>query len=342
MRLERWLRDRLPGCAIPGFDSGEPMRVEQFPGGHSNLTYLVRFGGLELVVRRPPFGHVPPAAHDVAREYRWLSALHPVYPLAPRPYLLCEDLDVIGSAFYVMERRRGVVVRGDEPPPIKDNPSMRHRVGTALVDTLARLHRIELEQAGLAHLGKPSGFVGRQVRGWTERWERFRTVELPEMEDLGRWLHEKLPPDPERPGVVHGDFKLDNVMLDAESPDRVVAVFDWEMSALGEPLVDLGMLLAYWVPSAPPEQRDALSPVTDRPGWLTRDELVDRYAAQSGRRLEALPYFEIFAFFKIAVVIQQLYYRYVHGHASDERFASMGDRVLYLARSAARRIERAA
>ena len=180
------------------------------------------------------------------------------------------------------------------------------------------------------------------MRGWTERWERFRTVELPEMEDLGRWLHEKLPPDPERPGVVHGDFKLDNVMLDAESPDRVVAVFDWEMSALGEPLVDLGMLLAYWVPSAPPEQRDALSPVTDRPGWLTRDELVDRYAAQSGRRLEALPYFEIFAFFKIAVVIQQLYYRYVHGHAADERFASMGDRVLYLARSAARRIERAA
>jgi len=342
VRLERWLRDRLPGCAIPAFDSGEPMRVEQFPGGHSNLTYLVRFGGLELVVRRPPFGHVPPAAHDVAREYRWLSALHPVYPLAPRPYLLCEEFDVIGSAFYVMERRRGVVVRGDEPPPIKDNPSMRHRVGTALVDTLARLHRIELEQAGLAHLGKPSGFVGRQVRGWTERWERFRTVELPEMEDLGRWLHEKLPPDPERPGVVHGDFKLDNVMLDAESPDRVVAVFDWEMSALGEPLVDLGMLLAYWVPSAPPEQRDALSPVTDRPGWLTRDELVDRYAAQSGRRLEALPYFEIFAFFKIAVVIQQLYYRYVHGHAADERFASMGDRVLYLARSAARRIERAA
>jgi aminoglycoside phosphotransferase (APT) family kinase protein len=340
VRLEQWLRDRLASCDIPGLDLSERMHVEQFPGGHSNLTYLIRFGEVGLVVRRPPFGKVPPAAHDVAREFRWLSAIHPVFPLAPRPYLLCEDLDVIGSVFYVMERRHGLVVRHDEPPPIKDNPSMRHRVGAALVDTLACLHGLEIEEAGLAHLGKPSGFVGRQVRGWAERWERFKTSEVPEMEHLASWLREKLPPDPTRPGVVHGDFKLDNLMLDARSPDRVVAVFDWEMSALGEPLVDLGMLLAYWVPSAPPDQHDALSPVTDRPGWLTPDELVDRYAARSARSLDTLPYFEIFAFFKIAVVIQQIFYRYVHGHAVDERFAAMGDRVLYLARSAAGRIER--
>jgi len=340
VRLEQWLRERLPTCEIPGLNLGSRMQVEQFPGGHSNLTYLVRFGDVDLVVRRPPFGDVPPAAHDVAREYRWLSAVHPVFPLAPRAYLLCDDLDVIGSVFYVMERRRGVVVRTDEPPPIKDNPSMRRRVGTALVDTLASLHGIGIEEGGLAHLGKPAGFVARQVRGWTERWDRFKTSELPEMEQLASWLHERLPPDPERPGVVHGDFKLDNVMLDADRPDRVVAVFDWEMSALGEPLVDLGMLLAYWVPSMPFKHRDALSPVTDRPGWLTRDELVDRYATQSGRSLATLPYFEIFAFFKIAVVIQQIYYRYVHGHATDERFATMGERVEYLARSAAQRIER--
>jgi aminoglycoside phosphotransferase (APT) family kinase protein len=295
---------------------------------------------VELVVRRPPFGNVPPAAHDVAREYRWLSAIHPVFPLAPRAYLLCEDRDVVGSAFYVMERRHGVVVRGEEPLSIKDNPAMRHRVGTAVVDTLASLHCVDIEQPSLAHLGKPAGFVGRQVRGWTERWERFKTCELPEMEAIGRWLVERIPPDPERPGVVHGDFKLDNLLLDADHPDRVVAVFDWEMSALGEPLVDVGMLLAYWFPTAPYKHQDALSPVTDRPGWLGRDELVDRYAAQSGRALETLPYFEIFAFFKIAVVIQQIYYRYVHGHATDARFASMGDRVVYLAQSAARRIER--
>src|SRR5262245_45272318 len=147
VRLERWLRDQLPSCGIPGLDVAKPMDVAQFPGGHSNLTYLIRFGEVELVLRRPPFGNVPPAAHDVAREFRWLSAIHPVFPLAPRAYLLCEHRDVIGSAFYVMERRDGIVVRGEEPPSIRDNPAMRHRVGTALVDTLASLHRVDIEKA---------------------------------------------------------------------------------------------------------------------------------------------------------------------------------------------------
>jgi aminoglycoside phosphotransferase (APT) family kinase protein len=188
VRLEGWLRDRLSSSGIPGLDLAEPMHVAQFPGGHSNLTYLIRFGEVELVVRRPPFGNVPPAAHDVAREYRWLSAIHPVFPLAPRAYLLCEDRDVIGSAFYVMERRHGVVVRGEEPPSIRDNPAMRHRVGISLVDTLARLHAVDIEQAGLLHLGKPSGFVGRQVKGWAERWDRFKTSELPAMEAIVRCL----------------------------------------------------------------------------------------------------------------------------------------------------------
>jgi aminoglycoside phosphotransferase (APT) family kinase protein len=311
------------------------MRATQFPGGHSNLTYQVRFGALELVVRRPPFGPVAPTAHDMAREYRWLTAINPVFPLAPRVYALCEDPAVIGSIFYVMERRHGVVVRDQEPATVSAQPSLRHRVSVAVVDALADLHAIDIEASGLTHLGKPSGFVERQVRGWTERWNRSRTHDLPEMEAAARWLVEALPPNPARPSVVHGDFKLDNLMLDPEDPSRLVAVFDWEMAALGDPLVDLGILLAYWVATAPPEQHDALTTVTTLPGWLTPGELVERYGARSGRDLSGLEFYEVFALFKIAVVVQQIYYRFVHGQTSDPRFARLGDRVTYLARRAA-------
>ena len=200
-RLEAWLREHLPASGLRP-DAGEPMQVAQFPGGHSNLTYQVRVGALELVVRRPPFGPVPPTAHDMAREYRWLTAIHPVFPLAPRVYGLCDDTAVIGSVFYVMERRHGVVVRDQEPEAIKDQPSVRRTVGLAVVDALADLHAIDIEASGLTHLGKPSGFVERQVRGWTERWNRSRTHDLGEMEAVARWLAGSLPPNPGRPSVV--------------------------------------------------------------------------------------------------------------------------------------------
>lgn len=334
-RLEAWLRERLPACAIDGLDLTRPMAVEQFPGGHSNLTYHVRFGDTELVVRRPPFGPVPPTAHDMAREFRWLSAVHPVFPLAPRVYVLCDDPEVVGSIFYVMERRHGIVVRHEEPPEIKDRPDVRRRVGLALVDALADLHAIDLEHAGLTHLGKPAGFVERQVRGWSDRWHRSKTADVPEMDVLAAWLVQELPPNPAQPAIVHGDFKLDNLMLDADDPARLVGVFDWEMAALGDPLVDLGILLAYWVPNAPPEQRDALTTVTTLPGWITPAEIVERYAQRSGRDLSSLRFFEVFALFKIAVVIQQIYYRFVQGQTDDPRFATFGDRVAFLARRAA-------
>jgi aminoglycoside phosphotransferase (APT) family kinase protein len=332
-RLEAWLREHLPASGLRP-DPGEPMQVAQFPGGHSNLTYQVHVGALELVVRRPPFGPVPPTAHDMAREYRWLTAIHPVFPLAPRVYALCENPAVIGSVFYVMERRHGVVVRDQEPATIQDQPSVRRRVGLAVVDALADLHAIDIEASGLAHLGKPSGFVERQVRGWTERWNRSRTHDLPDMEAVARWLVESLPANPTRPSVVHGDFKLDNLMLDPSDPSRLVAVFDWEMAALGDPLVDLGILLAYWVATAPPEQHDALTTVTTLPGWLTPGELVERYGARSGRDLSGLKFYEVFALFKIAVVVQQIYHRFVNGQTDDPRFAKLGDRVTYLARRA--------
>ena len=333
-RLEAWLRDRLPASSIPAPDLRERMQVAQFPGGHSNLTYQVRFGGTDLVVRRPPFGPVAPTAHDMAREYRWLAAVHRVFPLAPRVYALCEDPAVIGSVFYVMERRHGIVVRNEEPSSISNQPDVRRGVSLAVVDALTDLHAIDVAAAGLSHLGKPHGFVERQVRGWAERWNRSRTSDVPEMEAVSHWLVASLPPDPARPAIVHGDFKLDNLMLDAADPCRLVAVFDWEMAALGDPLVDLGILLAYWVATAPPDHRDALTTVTTLPGWLTPGELVERYAARTGRDLSRLKFYEVFALFKIAVVVQQIYYRFVNGQTDDARFASLGDRVTYLARRA--------
>lgn len=331
-RLETWLRGRLR--ETKAVDLHGPMAVAQFPGGHSNLTYLVQFGTTELVIRRPPLGPVPPTAHDMAREYRWLSAVNPVFSLAPRVYTLCEDPAIIGSVFYVMERRRGIVVRNEEPPQIDNRSNLRREISFALIDALADLHSIDIAAANLTHLGKPHGFVERQVRGWTERWNRSRTGEVPEMETLARWLAESLPP-PTQPTIVHGDFKLDNLMLDAGDPSRIVAVLDWEMAALGDPLVDLGILLAYWVPNAPAEQRDGLTTVTTLPGWLTPGELIDRYRERTHRDLSQLQFYEIFALFKVAVVIQQIYFRFAHGQTTDSRFANFGQRVTYLARRAA-------
>ena len=334
-RLVGWLRERLPDCGIDGLDLSREPDVAQFPGGHSNLTYLVRFGGVDIVVRRPPFGPVPPTAHDMGREFRWLSAMHRVFPLAPRPYLLCDDPSVIGSVFYAMERRHGIVVRSEEPPTLADRPAARRALSAAMIDTLADLHAVDVQGQGLGALGKPAGFVERQVRGWSERWQRSQTTTMAEMDALAVWLRDHLPPDPAVPSVVHGDFKLDNVMLDAADVGRIVAVFDWEMSALGDPLVDLGILLAYWQPTSPPEQRDALTTVTHRLGYFTRDEIIERYAARSRRDLSNVHYYEIFALFKIAVVIQQIYYRWVKGQTADARFEAFGARVAYLATHAA-------
>jgi aminoglycoside phosphotransferase (APT) family kinase protein len=331
--LHAYLRWHLEPGQIKGLDFSGEMEVSQFPGGHSNLTYLIRLGGAELVMRRPPLGPVAPKAHDMAREYRWLAALHPVFPLAPRPYALCEDPSIIGSVFYLMERRRGIVVRHDEPMPLA-HPETRRRVSEALIDTLADLHAVDISAEAVAGLGKPAGFVARQVEGWTDRWHRSRIDDVPEMDALAAWLSKRLPPEPIQPAVVHGDFKLDNVLLDPLDLSRLVAVFDWEMSALGDPLVDLGIFLAYWSPTAPPLQQDALTTVTHRAGYLSKDQVVDRYAERSGRDVSAIRWYETFALFKIAVVIQQIFFRYKRGQTDDARFANFDQRVAYLAQQA--------
>ncbi|HXG63706.1 MAG TPA: phosphotransferase family protein [Blastocatellia bacterium] len=336
--LETYLRARLPD-ALPDFDPAAAMHVEQFPGGHSNLTYMVRFGRHEFVLRRPPFGPVAPKAHDMPREYRLLAAIHPHFPLAPRPYLLCEDTSVIGVPFYLMERRRGLVVRRDIPPEIGDDLDLRRRVSFAMVDTLAALHAVDIYSTGLTALGKPVGFVTRQVQGWSDRWQRAKTTELPEIDAVIRWLAERIPaePDPEHnpATLIHNDYKLDNTMLDARDPARVVAVLDWEMCTVGDPLIDVGIFLCYWAMKDDPEaRRESISPVTTEPGWITRDEIIERYAQKTGRDLSRIAFYETFALFKVAVVLQQIYFRYVRGQTHDERFKDFGRRVAGLARAA--------
>ena len=338
--LENYLREHLPEL-LPG----EPLdhaniEVEQFPGGHSNLTYLVRLGGHEFVLRRPPFGPVAPTAHDMPREYRLLVAVHPLFPLAPRPYLLCEDTSIIGVPFYLMERRRGLVIRRETPKEIGDDLDLRRRVSEGMIDTLATLHSVDIYSSGLANIGKPVGFVTRQVKGWTERWHRSKTSELPEIDQVIQWLADRLPPEPDpdagRPAtLVHNDFKLDNTMLDPNDPARVVAVLDWEMCTVGDPLIDVGIFLCYWAMKEDPEaRRESISPVTTEPGWISRPEVIDRYAEKTGRDLSGIAFYEVFALFKTAVVLQQIYFRYARGQTHDERFKSFDKRVSGLARAA--------
>lgn len=338
--LEAYLRlhlaELLPGAPL----DQASIEIEQFPGGHSNLTYLVRLGGHEFVLRRPPFGPVAPTAHDMPREYRLLAAVHPLFALAPRPYLLCEDQSIIGVPFYLMERRRGLVIRRDIPEEIGEDLELRRRVSYGMIDTLAALHSVDIYSSGLVNIGKPVGFVTRQLKGWTERWQRSKTSELPELDAVVQWLAAGIPaePDPDagRPAtLVHNDFKLDNTMLDPKDPSRVVAVLDWEMCTVGDPLIDVGIFLCYWAMKDDPEaRRESISPVTTEPGWITRQEVIERYAEKTGRDLAGIAFYETFALFKTAVVLQQIYYRFVKGQTQDERFKNFDRRVSGLARAA--------
>jgi len=329
--LARYLRGKLPGI-----ESG--ITVRQFPGGHSNLTYLVEAGSAEYVLRRPPLGPVAPKAHDMAREYNVLAAVHPLFPQAPRPFLLCEDPAVIGAVFFVMERRRGLVLRREIPGRYAGDAGFGRRVSEAFVDCLAALHAVDVSRA---KLGKPAGFLERQVTGWAERWQRAQTESLPQMDRLIRWLADRLP-ESSAPTLVHNDYKLDNLMLDDAGASRVDAVLDWEMATAGDPLVDLGCVMCYWPEAGdPPARREALSSITTLPGWFTRAQLVERYARLTGRDVSALGYYEVFGIFKIAVVLQQIYFRYRRGQTRDERFRNFDARVRGLVEVAAALAEKA-
>jgi len=319
---------------IDGVEQG--IAVAQFPGGHSNLTYLLTIDGKEYVLRRAPLGPVPPKAHDMVREFRVLRAVHPHFPPAPKVYLVCEDPAVIGAPFFLMERRRGMVLRDRMPAEIA---GCANRISRAFVDCLVQLHAVDVEKHGLMALGKAGGFVERQVKGWSERWQRARTEANPEMDRVMAWLAATIPASG-RPTMVHNDFKLDNVMLDPVTPDRIEAVLDWEMATVGDPLCDLGLTLCYWGSTlVPGTSREA---VTTAAGWYSRDEFVERYASKTGRDLSALPWHEVLGVFKLAVILQQIYFRFRQGQTSDERFRTFDSRVKALTQLAARMVEQIA
>lgn len=330
-RLAAWLAERL------GPDAGR-VEIEQFPAGHSNLTYLVRTSAGEYVLRRPPFGNRVKTAHDMGREFRVLSALAPVFPPAPRPLLLCEDEQVIGAPFYLMERRQGVVIRRALPDALSGRPDLAGRLCESLVDTLAALHAVDYRAVGLGDFGRPDGYAARQVTGWTERYRAAATDQVPDMDRVAAWLAERTPP--ERGGgaaVIHNDLKFDNVMFAADDPARVVAVLDWEMATIGDPLMDLGTSLAYWIEPGDPEplRAVAMGPTT-APGMWTRRQVVHHYSLRTGRAVDSLAFYHAFGLFKLAVIVQQIYARYARGYTRDQRFATMNRMVAVLAAAAAR------
>lgn len=346
INLEHYLRSTVS-------DKAGDISVEQFPAGSSNLTYLIRFGDQVYVLRRPPFGNTVKTAHDMRREFDVLSQLSNIYPPAPKPILFCDDVSVIGSEFYLMGRRRGVVIRGrlsakQLPEDIakslveqfQTDPSFQLEVCNCFIANLAELHSIDPAEAGLEGLGKPEGYNRRQVEGWNKRYFDAKTHDWPELEESIAWLNDNIPAE-FGASIVHNDYKFDNVMFDQRDLTKITGVLDWEMVTIGDPLMDLGTSLGYWMSS---EAGDEMLSMPFNPRALmenvSRRQLVEMYAKASGRELPDMMFYYVFGTFKIAVIAQQIYARYVKGFTIDERFARFDRFVAALGKIAARTIER--
>jgi aminoglycoside phosphotransferase (APT) family kinase protein len=320
-RLAPWFGEHVPGA------TGAPLAAELIAGGRSNLTYAVTDGTQTWVLRRPPLGHVVATAHDMAREYRVLRALATSDVPVPRVDALCEDDDVNGAPFYVMERVDGQVLR-----TARDmaglTPADARRASHELVDVLARLHSVDYDAVGLADFGRPDGFLARNVARWGKQWQANKTRELPQIDELARRLARALP-ESGPAAIVHGDYRLDNTILAPDDPGRIVAVLDWEMSTLGDPLTDVGLFLAYWANDGPAVGSSAA--IAQVEGFLTREEIVDRYAERSGRSVDHLDFYVVFATYKLAVILEGIHARFLMGKTRGEGFADMGAIVVQLA-----------
>src|ERR1051325_5508063 len=315
--------------------------IEQFPSGFSNLTYLIRTGNRELVLRRPPIGAKIKTAHDMSREYRILSHLHPVYKKVPRPLLFCDDEQILGAPFYVMERVKGIILRAQPPRDIELSPELMRGLSETFVENLAEIHEVDYEAAGLGDLGSPQGYVKRQVEGWTTRYYNARTDDVPAIERLAEWLEQNQPADSVKAALIHNDYKYDNLVLAPEDLGRVVAVLDWEMATIGDPLMDFGTTLGYWVEAEDPEewQRYGFG-LTALTGSLRRTELLEIYSRRTGREIGEPVFYFAYGLLKIAVIVQQIYFRYQKGLTRDPRFAQLGALVRACGELAQRAIER--
>jgi len=324
LRLETFLKDRISGL------SG-PIEVKQFPSGFSNLTYQIKAGEKKLILRRPPFGTKAKSAHDMGREFRILTAIHSVFPYCPQPYLYSKDPSVIGAPFYIMEKLEGIILRKNLPDGLSFTPKQAKTLSQSYLDIQLQLHSIDYAAIGLENFGKPQGYVKRQVDGWSQRYRNAKTADAPDFEDVMAWLDERRPPDCQKPGIIHNDYKLDNLVLDTENPTKIIGVLDWEMATIGDPLMDMGSSLAYWVQqSDSAEMRHMRTLPTHIDGFLTREELVERYLEKSGLTTDHFDFYLVFGLFRLAGIAQQIYYRYFHGQTKDKRFASLIFAVLIL------------
>lgn len=315
--------DKALKQAIPGL-RGEP-RVSQFPGGNSNLTYRLQYAGDDLVVRRPPFGTKASSAHSMIREYRIMTSLRPVFPSVPETLHYSDDESIIGAEFYVMRKVEGTVIRKDLPPEWRLDEKSTRRLCTRFWEKLIELHLVNIAEAGLEDFGKAEGYVERQVLGWNGRFQRVATPDVGHFDDVQTWLNDHRPADSGRQSVLHGDYRIDNVVMDNDPPHDILAVLDWEISALGDPLMDLGSSLAYWMQAEDPGELRSLSMQPSMmPGMLTRKEILDLYQARTGIGTDDFDFYLVFGYWRIAVILQQIYFRYFKGQTRDQRFAGFG------------------
>lgn len=328
-KLEEFLRE-----SIAGLPEGE-LEIRQFGAGHSNLTYALKIGEWEGVLRKPPLGPVAPKAHDMKREFKILQSLAPIFPAAPKPYVFSDDPSIVGSPFFIMERRHGHVLDTEFPEGVEATAEISRRISEKMVDTLVELHAIDYTQTVLVEMAKPEGFMERQVRGWIGRYERAKTDDIEEVEALKRWLTDNIP-DSQDPAIIHYDFKLNNATFNDDFSE-MTGLFDWEMTTVGDPLADLGAAMSYWIQADDPELLKygmGKPPVTVTEGFYTREEFIRSYAEKSGRDVSKIDFYLTFAYFKLAVIVQQIYFRYKNGQTQDPRFANFDRFVKSLVRHA--------